>query len=357
MTPRRGRGAARLRVLPAILLAALALAPVAAAQTTAAQDAAAQDAAARDAAAQDAAAQDAVLPYAGRLDLPVEIDTLGSPRSVAADVHTGEVFVADLDRDRVVIFGADGGFRFQIRGGDVFRAPRDVAVDPEGFLYLLASRGTREILLKVDFDGLPVAEIVPSGFPSDLPPPVLVSLALSPAGDRLYLLDSANDRLWLADATGAVLGHADLAEGLTAAQADNLQIGHVDVYGDQVLVAIASLGEIQVYDLDGGNQRKLGIKGTAPCQLGFPVAAARDAGGDYWIVDQQRMLILRWSPVGNRCVGEHWGFGGDPGWLYFPFDLALGPEGRVYVSQGYQGRVQAYQAAEPAARTAPREGP
>jgi hypothetical protein len=304
-----------------------------------------------------AAAQDEVLPYAGRLDLPVEIDTIGSPRSVTADVHTGEVFVSDLDRDRLVIFGPDGSFRFQIRGGEVFRAPRDVAVDPAGFLYLLASQGTRQVLLKLDFDGLPVAEIVPSGYPEDVDEPVLVSLALSPAGDRLYLLDSVNGRLWLAGLDGRVTGGVDLAEGLSESQADDLQVGHVDVYGDQVLVAIASMGELQVYDHDGGNRRKYGIRGTAPCQLGFPVAAARDAGGDYWIVDQQRMLIVRWSPVGNRCVSEHWGFGGNPGYFYFPFDLGLGPEGRLYVSQGYEGRVQAYQSATGAAGPTPPHTP
>ena len=295
-----------------------------------------------------AAAQDEVLPYAGRLDLPVEINTIGSPRSVTADVHTGEVFVADLDRDRVVIFGPDGSFRFQIRGGEVFRAPRDVAVDPAGFLYLLASQGTRQVLLKLDFDGLPVAEIVPSGYPEDVDEPVLVSLALSPAGDRLYLLDAANDRLWLAGTDGRITGSVDLAEGLEPKLADDLQLGHVDVYGDQVLVAMASLGEIFVWDLDGGQRRRYGLRGTAPCQLGFPVAAARDAAGDYLVIDQQRMVILRWSPAGNRCVSEHWGLGGLPGYFYFPFDLALGPEGRLYVGQGFEGRVQVYGTARPA---------
>lgn len=300
-------------------------------------------------AAPPAAAQDEAMPYLERLDLPVESDGIDSPRSVTADVHTGEVFVADLHRDRVVIFGPDGAFRFQVRGGDVFRAPRDVAVDPDGWLYLLASRGVREVLLKLDFDGQPAGEIVLAGLPEDAVPPVLVSLALSPAGDRLYLLDAANDRLWLAGTDGRITGSVDLAEGLEPKLADDLQLGHVDVYGDQVLVAMASLGEIFVWDLDGGDRRRYGLRGTAPCQLGFPVAAARDAAGDYLVIDQQRMLILRWSPAGNRCVSEHWGLGGLPGYFYFPFDLALGPEGRLYVGQGFEGRVQVYGTARPEA--------
>jgi hypothetical protein len=73
------------------------------------------------------------------------------------------------------------------------------------------------------------------------------------------------------------------------------------------------------------------------------VAAAVTKEGEVLVVDQQRMLILRWEPVGNRCLAEYYGIGAAPGFLYHPLDVALGPEGRLYVTQGFEGRVQVYE--------------
>ena len=291
--------------------------------------------------------------YADRLDLPVASDSIVTPQSVTADPHTGEVFVCDLARDRIVIFGPDGAFRYQITGGDVFRAPRDVAVDPEGYLYVAANVDGKSGLIKLDYDGKPIVRFALSGLPEDADEPRFRSLALSPSGDRLYLLDEVNKRLWIAATADGELGRVetsiDLAEGLEERARRDLVPGHVDVYGERVLVSLATVGEIHLWTLDGTPAGHVGYHGTAPCQVGFPVAAALEASGDYLVLDQQRMVMLRWSPVGNRCTGEYYGLGGNPGYFYFPLDLALGPNGRVYASQGYQGRVQVYQGPSPAA--------
>jgi hypothetical protein len=65
------------------------------------------------------------------------------------------------------------------------------------------------------------------------------------------------------------------------------------------------------------------------------------------------MILLRWSLEGNRCSSEHYGPGAVPGYLYYPMDVALDREGRAYVSQGYEGRVQVYKGFRAAARGAP----
>ncbi|MGB5817068.1 MAG: hypothetical protein WBI27_17905, partial [Thermoanaerobaculia bacterium] len=61
------------------------------------------------------------------------------------------------------------------------------------------------------------------------------------------------------------------------------------------------------------------------------------------------MVVLRWAVQGDRCLGEYWGLGNAPGYFYFPMDLALDGQGQLYVSQGYQGRVQMYEGMAPAA--------
>ena len=66
------------------------------------------------------------------------------------------------------------------------------------------------------------------------------------------------------------------------------------------------------------------------------------------IVDQQRMMILRWNADANRCLGEYIGYGNEPGYLYYPMDLALDGSGQLFVSQGFEGRVQMFSGMTPA---------
>ncbi len=310
--------------------------------------------AAAPATAQEAPAESAAPVYVHRLEMPVAGDALLSADSVTADLVTGEIFVTDSRTDRIVIFDAQGAFRQQIPGGTAFSAPRDLAVDADGRLVVLANRDHRTALLELDFDGRFLREIELTGLPDDAAPPNPVSLALSPAGDRIYVVDGANLRLWIVSReSGAVLASADLGRGAeTERQRRDRFLGRVDVYGDRVMVAVPSEGEIWLYDLDGERRGWVGARGTARCELAAPDAAAVDAAGNVVVLDQQKMMMETWVASGNRCTGEYYGIGNAPGYLYFPSDLALDARGLVYVTQGYEGRVQVYRGLGPAAETA-----
>ncbi len=295
--------------------------------------------------------------YRERLRLPTGRDRFGYPRCVTADPHTGEVFVCDSRDNRVVIFDADGLYLYEVMGGDVFRSPRDIAVDPEGFLLLIATHRRQTSILELDFDGL-FRRVVPlSNLPEDAVKPSLVSLALSPSGDRIFILDQANVMLWVADRDGAILTSVDLAPGLSGEDRQEVMLRHVDVYGDRVLVAHPRAGQILLFDLDGKGKGRVGEKGNTSCKLGSPTAAALDSAGDLVIVDQLRMFIVRWGRSPEKCLGDYYGFGDFDGFLYYPMDIALDPGGRIYVSQGYEARVQVYEGLLPAAGSQPPERP
>lgn len=304
-------------------------------------------------AAAPAVAQGGAPVYSHRLDLPVAADALVSSDAVTADLVTGEVFVCDARRNRIVIFDAEGTFRYQIPGGDVFGYPRDLAVDPDGRLVVLANHQGRTAVVELDFDGLFLREVVLTGLPEDAAEPNPISLALSPAGDRIYLVDVENLALWIADREGAVVGSVDLAKGVEEGRRADRFLGRVDVYGDRVLVAVPSEGQVWQYSLDGELKGRLGSKGTGRCLLASPNAAALTEDGGAVVLDQQKMMITTWALSGNRCLAQHYGIGAAPGFLYFPSDLALDARGRIYVTQGFQGRVQVYEGLSAPLRTQP----
>ena len=281
--------------------------------------------------------------YVQRLSLPVAGDQIGYGNCVTADPHTGEVFVCDPQTNRILIFDSEGYFSHQIVAGDDLVAPQDIAVDPDGLLVVLATRARRRLPVELDFDGLFRREVPLVGLPEGSLEPSLTSIALSPRGDRLYAADVANLRLWVADRDGRVLGSADLGEGLEEDRRRDLILGHVDAYDDRVLLAVTSLGQIWIYSLDGESRGFVGQMGGSRCQLARPSAAALDRDGNLLILDEQRMVLMRWSVRGNRCLSEHLGIGDAPGYLYYPFDLSLDTGGRLYIAQSYEGRVQVYE--------------
>lgn len=287
--------------------------------------------------------------FLARLDVPVIDDSIAYPTAVTVDGHGDEVFVCDTRKNRIVIFDGAGLFRYEIAGGDIFSAPRDIAVDPDGLLLVLANHERRKAVLELDFDGLFLREVSLGGLPEGSLPPRIVSLALSPSGDRLFALDEANLTLWISDRQGDLLGSVDLAAGLSESDRQDLILGHVDVYGDNVLIAVPSAGQILHLTPDGELLRRVGQKGGGSCKLGRPAAAALEENGELIVVDRQRMVLMRWSGEQNRCLGEYLGIGVGPGRLYYPFDLALDGEGRSYITQGFEGRVQVYEGLAPAA--------
>jgi DNA-binding beta-propeller fold protein YncE len=281
--------------------------------------------------------------YLGRLSLPVAGDDIAYGHCVTADPHTGEIFVCDPRTNRILIFDRQGYFDAQILGGELVGSPEDLAVDPDGFLIVVARSGSGQVLVELDFDGRFRREVRLVGLPQGVAAPALGSVALSPAGDRIFLTDGANATVWIVDRDGLVLAGIDLAAEEPEDERSEWAPAHVDVSGDRVLVPIPLRGRVLVYSLEGERIGGIGVRGSGPLHLGYPTAAAMDVNGDVVVLDSQRMMVTRWRLADNRCLSEHLGLGDAPGWLYFPFDLALDPAGRAYVAQSADGRVQVYE--------------
>lgn len=282
------------------------------------------------------------LQFSHALRMPSSGDRLGDSRAIFADLHAGELFVCDTRKNRIVIFDHEGLFRHEIPGGEAFRAPIDVVVDPDGYIFVLAYTDSGKTILLLDFDGRPIEVIRLSGLQPDQVRAEPKSIALSPSGDQLFVVDGESKSLLICDRQGSIRQIVDLSVGLADDKAREEVFGHVDVFGDRVLVAAATRGLILVFDLDGNRLGSVGIKGATPCHTAFPVAASLQSERIMLILDQQRMVFMRWDLQVNRCLDEFSGFGDAPGFLYRPSDLTIDATGQVVVSQGFEGRVQVF---------------
>jgi tripartite motif-containing protein 71 len=202
--------------------------------------------------------------YLGELGGPADLGgaQLSGAGSVAVSAATGEVYVADTNHNRVLVYGANGS--------------------------LLARWGAGE--------GNGAAGSAPGAFnhPS--------AVALDGAGD-VYVADTANDRIVELSPSGSVLtqwgsrgtgdGHFHSPVGVA-----------VDAAG-QVYVLDGENNRVEVFDASGHYLAKWGTRGADPGELSQPRAIAVDCSGDVYVADTNNNRVERFDPMfpaGGGCL-------------------------------------------------------
>ena len=112
----------------------------------------------------------------------------------------------------------------------------------------------------------------------------------------------------------------------------------VAVAGDEVFVSDARNGRIQVFGLDGRFRRAFGKPGSGPGALGRPMNLTVRGGALYvaeYFNDRIQVFALDGTPL--RTIGKA---GAGPGAFNAPGGVAVGPGGALYVADFYNHRIQ-----------------
>lgn len=261
-------------------------------------------------------------------------------RQNPASVDTDGDGVIDTYRDYAVT-----SFALNRKFGDTTGYVKDVAVDPDGFVYATVTK-----YLQPGH----VAKIAPNGTVVDR----------WTFGGRLWepngITIDDEDNLWAVNRDSGssypdrVLKFGTNGTLLDAWQYDNLnslliQPEFITVDGDGfVYVTDWEMDQVQKFDANGTHIISWGSSGTGDGQFGEPEGIVADDDGHVYVVDQYLDRVQKFDTDGNYLI--QWGrTGRQEGYFDRPHDIAIDKEGDLLVTEDpyesdYQ-RVQKFDAA------------
>ena len=271
------------------------------------------------------------------IEAPGYADVIERPSAMHYDRFHEEILVADSGRNRVLIFQTSGVFKFEFDLAGVVTSPRDLTVDPEGYIYIIGSTPEGPAFHKFDFDGTPLTSFMIPVL-VDSRPVELRYLACDDQG-LIHALDHAGKRVLVYDALGDVVRQYPLGDD-QGAQSENLAaFGSPSFHNGDLLVPIGNDGTVLRYGPDGSVKGNYGTFGNKPGNLIFPVAVESSAHGIVMVLDRSRYCVVCFTEDG-RFLGEFGGRGFRAGWFLGPFLLAVPADEKVVVGQIFRSRIQ-----------------
>lgn len=267
------------------------------------------------------------IPLSGEITVaaggPIPGELLNHPSGVAADA-SGDLYIADRDHHRVRRVAVDGTVT-TVASGVPWSSPSAISVDGAGNIYIVDS-GLRQVM-----------RITPAGAVGRIAPNLALTSPSSVVADafgNIYIADTGAGKILSVDASG-----------VTATLLGNLA-------GPQGL-ALDGAGHLFFTEQDAARVRQLDLAGRAVTEFApgawrIPRGIAVSAAGDVFVADTGRQQIVRVNTAGEVLaiagtgVPGYSGDGGDAALatLNFPWDVAIGPGGALYVADLDNHRVR-----------------
>ncbi|MFC1798574.1 C13 family peptidase [Thermodesulfobacteriota bacterium] len=266
------------------------------------------------------------------------------PNGVAT-APDGSVYVTDSAVNRVQKFTPDGEYVSQWSQGDWW-APVGVVTDSSGNVYV-AVGGDDDYIQKFDANGNYVTQWGGTGTSFDFNWGSGVGMAFDASGN-LYVTDSMNNLIKKLDSSGNFLAQwGGYGSAFKFSESNTAQIA-IDPANNWLYVADSGNYRVQKFDLNGGyllsfNYNWLDIGG-------YPNAIAVDSNGDVIVADGASSGVKKFYSNGEPSpdFSGFSGYGTAPGQLNNPYAMDFGTNGKLYVADTFNNRVQVFKKITPA---------
>jgi uncharacterized protein (TIGR03663 family) len=273
-----------------------------------------------------------------------------APRGLAV-APDGTLYVADSRNNRIQHLTPDGQvlqmwgtFADATNGGNApggtFNEPWDVAVGPDGSVYVADTWNHR--VQKFSADGKFISMWGYFG-QAEKPDAFWGPRAVAvDAQGRVFVVDTGNKRVVIFDANGNYLGQFGTA-GMDPGQFDE-PVGIALGPENKLYIADTWNQRIQVFAQDPTNpnnylpSKNWDVSAWYGQSLDNKPYIAVDEAGNIFVTDPEGYRVLEFDPGGN--IVRAWGdYSTDPSGFSLASGIAIGPQGHVWVSDGGNNRI------------------
>lgn len=259
------------------------------------------------------------------------------PHGVAVDAR-GRVLVADTRGQVVHMFDAAGRQYKQLHppASDPFLSPIAIALDSQGRIYVTDSG--RALIFVFRPDGKFLKTLGALGKDETLFKRC-TGLAIDPAKDLLYVVDTTAMRVLVLTVDGKVVGRfGKPGDGPVEFNYPT----HITIASDGSLWVVDSLNfRVQHLDASGKFLSAFGGLGDRPGEFDKPKGIAVDQQGRIMVVEGRFDRVQTFDEKG-QMIFSFGSTGSAPGEFFLPAGIALGQDGKIYVADSQNGRVEIF---------------
>jgi len=224
-------------------------------------------------------------------------------------------------------------FELSKAGDSALRLPTDVAVGPDGRVYVVDSGNQR--IAMFDRSGRFIKTFGRGGRGAgELLNPV--GIAVGPDG-RVHVADRDNRRIQTFSADGAPVRSFNVVSRGQPVTPIDVAVDHA---GKTLYVTGNNNHRVMAFSPDGKLQREWGGEGVNRGEFRYPATIAVGPNGTVFVVDVFNTRVQGFAPDGGVYAAGDWGV--LPGQLVRPKGVAVDRAGRIFVSDSYLDVIQLY---------------
>lgn len=267
---------------------------------------------------------------------------LSYPSRLFFDSVKKEIYITDSGHNRILVYTYDFYPLLCIDKSDGIESPMGLAVDPEGYIFVAQSSGSKQKRARISVLSPSLRwkkDIFFEGFEnSDGFSPK--NIAISKVG-RIYVAGSSFYGVVVLNKDGAFSHLLNPVDRLGKGEEQKATICDVEIDASgRIYLLSEDMGRIYVYDDKENFLFKFGQKGGGSGKLSRPRGITLDDRNRMiYVIDYMRHTANAYSEDGRFLFGFG-GKGWGKGWFQYPSDITTDDSGNVLVADTFNQRVQ-----------------